>query len=119
MHSLAQLTAFYRESAPFTLPYRNERLGIQIDELSVICSQCGSELRQIRGTAVEHASCVDFQIVALCAPCRCITRFHFRAYADGRYIHHSTDGWVAYDPHDLPWWRRIWQRGRGRLRLSR
>jgi hypothetical protein len=118
MPSPLQLSAQYRRLPAIRLPYVNRRLGIEIDHLDVICSHCQRPLTAVRGRHVAYASCVDFDVLSLCRPCRCITRFHFRCYDDGRITHDSAAGWVTYDPAEVPWWQRWWRRGWVRLRPS-
>ncbi len=93
--------AEYLDARPLHLPIRHSALDLLVTRLTGYCKACGRETHHLRGTTVEHPSCLDIQAGGVCPTCRRVTFFHLRWYPWGILSHEET-GWVPYREH-TPW----------------
>ncbi len=91
----------YNHAPDIKLPYLAREIEykpggkpIRISGLGGKCQQCGTRIKNPRGSVDEYARYIEFNYIGLCPICHVATGFHFRFYPkDRRVLQEVSRGW--------------------------
>ncbi len=80
--------------------------GIVVDEYAPCCNSCREVGKDIRGSVLFRANCMEVEAGTLCPPCKIITWTKTRFYQD-YCLHRTGNGWVEVTYESGGWLEKI------------
>jgi len=102
MHTLQD----YLSAEPLPLPavHPNAKI-IKVNSLVVFCKKCNGDTEDIRGSVIEHQSCLEIVAGGVCSKCNAVTWSRTRFYEE--HFLAWRDSGVEKGTYPRSWLRRL------------